>query len=182
MVALANKVEKNFNVSRAKVDGKEMTDSEVRKVLKESKDSARRKAVWGASKVVGAQVSGDLRELVKLRNQAAVKLGFKNYHALQLHLNEQNGDEIIQLFDELDALTREPFAAAKAEIDQKLTSDYRIKSEELMPWQLPRSLFQESPQRVCVEPRRALRQSGPLAACPFLLCEHPTAYRQRDCA
>ena len=49
-----------------------------------------------ASKAVGAQVSSDLHELVKLRNEAAQKLGFKNYHALQLYLNEQNGDEIIK--------------------------------------------------------------------------------------
>ena len=33
---------------------------------------------------------------------------------MQLYLNEQNGDELIKLFDELDELTREPFAAAKA--------------------------------------------------------------------
>ena len=37
ITAKANAVEKAFNVFRAKVDGKEMTDSEVRKVLKESK-------------------------------------------------------------------------------------------------------------------------------------------------
>ena len=36
ITAKANAVEKAFNVFRAKVDGKEMTDSEVRKVLKES--------------------------------------------------------------------------------------------------------------------------------------------------
>ena len=145
MVALGNKVEKDFNVYRARVDGKEMTDSEVRKVLKESKDSARRKAVWEASKEVGAQVASQLRDLVKLRNQAAQKLGFKNFHALQLYLNEQNGDEIIKLFDELDALTREPFAAAKAEIDQKLARDYGIKPEDLMPWHYHDPFFQESP-------------------------------------
>ena len=145
MVALGNKVEKDFNVYRAKVDGKEMSDSEVRKVLKESKDSARRKAVWEASKAVGAQVSTDLHELVKLRNEAAQKLGFKNYHALQLYLNEQNGDDIIKLFDELDALTREPFAAAKAEIDQKLAKDYGVKPEQLMPWHYHDPFFQESP-------------------------------------
>src|SRR6516164_964535 len=50
MVALSNKVEQAFNVFRAKVQGKEMTDSEVRKVLKTSKDSAYRQAVWEASK------------------------------------------------------------------------------------------------------------------------------------
>ena len=113
MVALSNKVEKAFNEFRAKVDGKKITDNEVRKVLKESKDSARRQAVWEASKEVGGVLEADLKELVKLRNEAARQLGFKNYHALQLHLNEQDGEQLIKLFDELDELTFEPFRKAK---------------------------------------------------------------------
>jgi peptidyl-dipeptidase A len=145
LVAKANAVEKAFNVHRARVDGKEMTDSEVRKVLKESKDSGRRQAVWEASKGVGPVVDADLRELVKLRNEAATRLGFKNFHALQLYLNEQNGDEIIQLFDELDALTREPFRAAKAEMDARLAADCGIGVADLMPWHYHDPFFQETP-------------------------------------
>jgi len=145
MVALANKVEKQFNVSRAKVDGKEMTDSEVRRVLKQSKSSERRQAVWEASKAVGAAVADDLKELVRERNQAARQLGFPNYHALQLHLNEQNGADVLHLFDELDALTREPFAAAKAELDKKLAEDCSVKPADLMPWHYHDPFFQEAP-------------------------------------
>ena len=117
MVAKSNALDKAFNAFRAKVDGKEMTDSEVRKVLKESKNSDRRQAVWEASKGVGDAVAPDLKELVRLRNEAAVKLGFKNFHALQLFLNEQNGETLLKLFDDLDALTREPFRSAKAELE-----------------------------------------------------------------
>lgn len=145
MVALSNKVEKAFNVFRAQVDGKEMTDSEVRRVLKTSKDSERRRAVWEASKAVGGVVEADLRELVKLRNEAATKLGFKNYHALQLFLNEQNGDDLIRLFDELDELTRAPFRAAKEEIDAKLAADCKVRVQDLMPWHYQDPFFQESP-------------------------------------
>src|SRR5262245_546475 len=107
MTARANAVEKAFNVFRARVDGKELTDSEVRKVLKESKDSQRRKSVWEASKGVGAVVEADLKELVKLRNQAARKLGrylpppapprgHMDFHALQLALNEQSQAEVLE--------------------------------------------------------------------------------------
>jgi len=145
MTALSNKVEKAFNVYRAKVDGKEMTDSEVRKVLKTSKGSERRQAVWEASKAVGAMIAADLKELVKVRNEAATKLGFKNYHALQLFLNEQNGDDLIKLFDELDDLTRAPFHAAKAEIDARLAADCGIAVAELRPWHYHDPFFQESP-------------------------------------
>ena len=145
MVAKSNAVEKTFNVFRAKVDGQEMPDSKVRDVLKTSNDSARRRVVWEASKEVGKAVEKDLRELVQLRNEAAVKLGFKNYHQMMLFLNEQNSDELIQLFDELDQLTRAPFNAAKAEIDTLLARRYQIKVEELMPWHYHDPFFQESP-------------------------------------
>ena len=145
MVALGNKVEQTFNVYRAKVDGVEMSDSEVRKVLKNSSNSEQREAVWTSSKGVGAVLADDLRELVKLRNLAAVKLGFKNYHDMQLTLNEQNGKDLIALFDELDELTREPFKQAKVEIDVKLASYCGIKVQELMPWHYHDPFFQESP-------------------------------------
>src|SRR5207248_8946600 len=145
MVALSNKVEKAFNVYRAHVDGKEMSDSEVRRVLKTSKDSERRRAVWEASKVVGKAVEADLRELVKLRNEAATKLGFKNYHALQLFLNEQNGDDLLKLFDDLDELTRAPFLKAKAEIDVKLAQNCGVQVSGLMPWHYHDPFFQEAP-------------------------------------
>ena len=78
-------------------------------------------------------MEADLKELVKLRNQAAKELGFKNYHALQLYLNEQSQDAVIKLFDELDDLTREPFLKAKAEIDARLAKSYGIEPGDLSP-------------------------------------------------
>src|SRR5262245_32930375 len=143
--ARANAVEQKFNVFRAKVDGKELTDSQVREVLKKSNDSHRRQLVWEASKVVGAEVEADLKELVALRNEMAKQLGFKNFHALQLYLNEQDGEELIKLFDELDALTRDPFLKAKVEIDERLAANVNKKVEELMPWDYHDPFFQESP-------------------------------------
>jgi peptidyl-dipeptidase A len=145
MVAKANAVEKAFNTFRATVDGKKVPDNEVRKVLKESDNSERRQAVWEASKEVGKVVEADLKELVKLRNEAARALGFKNYHALQLYLNEQDGEQLIKLFDELDELTREPFRAAKKEMDARLAANVKVKVEELMPWHYHDPFFQETP-------------------------------------
>jgi peptidyl-dipeptidase A len=145
MVKKSNDVEKAFNVFRAKVGDEVLPDSKVRAVLKESKDSKRRQAVWEASKEVGKVLEADLKELVKLRNEAAVKLGYKNYHALMLHLNEQDGDQLLKLFDELDELTRAPFEAAKADIDARLARNYGVKVEELMPWHYHDPFFQETP-------------------------------------
>ncbi len=145
MTAKANAIEQAFNVFRAQVGGREMADSEVAKVLKESKDSAQRQAVWEASKVVGARVEADLRELVRLRNEAAHQLGFKDYHVLQLYLNEQDQKKVLALFDRLDKLTREPFRRAKVEIDERLARNCGITPSELRPWHYHDRFFQESP-------------------------------------
>jgi len=145
MVAKANAVEKAFNEFRAKVGDKEMTENEVRAILKGSKNSEQRRDVWQASKAVGKVVIPDLLALVKLRNQAAKQLGFKNFHAMQLRLSEQDGDQLIKLFDELDELTREPFKKLKDEIDARLAKDYGVKPDELLPWHMHDPFFQEAP-------------------------------------
>jgi peptidyl-dipeptidase A len=145
MVEKANGIEQRFNKFRATVDGVELADSKVREVLKSSTDSERRQAVWEAAKKVGALVEKDLKELVKLRNQAATKLGFKNYHAMMLTLNEQDSEQIIKLFDELDELTRAPFKAAKDEMDAELAKRCKVEVRQLMPWHYHDPFFQETP-------------------------------------
>jgi peptidyl-dipeptidase A len=145
ITARANAIEKAFNVFRARVDGKEMTDSAVRQVLKESDDSARRKSVWQASKDVGFIVAKDLKELVQLRNQAARALGFVDFHVMQLSLNEQSQEQVLKLFDELDALTRERFLASKGDIDRRLARRYRIRTQDMNPWHYHDPFFQEPP-------------------------------------
>src|SRR5262245_49313950 len=146
MTSKANTIEKAFNVFRAKVGDKEFTDGEVRRILQKSKDSTERKQIWEASKKVGAVVENDLRDLVRLRNEAATQLGYSDYHVLQLHLSELKQADVLKLFDELDALTREPFARAKAEIDQKLIKDFSLPStDELRPWHYHDPFFQEPP-------------------------------------
>ena len=145
IAAKANAVEQKFNVFRAKVGEQEMSDSQVRKILKESTNSEERQKVWEGSKIVGANVEADLKELVKLRNGAAKELGFKNYHEMMLFLNEQTVEELIKLFDELDELTREPFAKAKAEIDERLAKNCGVAVKDLMPWHYHDPFFQESP-------------------------------------
>jgi peptidyl-dipeptidase A len=145
MVLKSNAIERAFNVYRPKLRGKELTDNEVRRVLRESKDSAERQAVWVESKRVGRIVEKDLKELVKLRNGAARKLGFGDYDKMQLALAEQSQEEVLRLFDELDALTRGPFRQAKAEIDAALAANCGLPASKLQPWHYQDPFFQESP-------------------------------------
>ena len=145
MLAKSNKIEQTFNVHRPNVGGKTLSDNEVRRTLRTSKDSAQRKAAWEASKTVRGAVEADLKELVGLRNRAAKKLGYRDYHVMQLALGEQSQEQVLKLFDELDALTRGPFHAAKAEIDAALARNCGIAAAELRPWHYHDPFFQESP-------------------------------------
>ncbi len=165
ITSTANEIEKAFNVYRAKVDDKQLVDSEVRKILKESKDSAQRQRVWEASKRVGSAVEKDLKQLVLLRNEAARKLGYADYHVMQLALNEQSQDEVLKLFDNLDDLTREPFAAAKREIDAKLSLNYGIDVDELRPWHYHDPFFQESPAIFTINLDSPFATADTLAIC-----------------
>ena len=145
MTKLSTEIEEQFTNFRAKVDGKTLEDADVRKVLKTSTISERRQEFWEASKELGKVVEPGLKKLVKLRNEAATSLGFKNFHAMQLFLSEQNGEDLIKLFDRLDELTREPFQKAKAEIDIELAKACGVNVADLMPWHYHDPFFQEVP-------------------------------------
>lgn len=141
----SNAVERTFNVYRYDVGGKKVTDNEISRILVESRDSAERQAAWEARKTIGRAVLPDLKAVVALRNEAAHKLGFKNYHAMQLFLNEQSDEQVLKLFDELDELTREPYRKAKAEIDAALAKNCGIAVEDIKPWHYHDPYFAEVP-------------------------------------
>ena len=145
MTAKANAIEKAFNAYRAELRGQEIGDGKVRDILKNSTDSKELQTVWESSKGVGAALEKDLKELVGLRNQAAKALGFDNFHSMMLTLNEQDPKEVLKLFDDLNAMTREPFNKAKAEIDERLAKRFNCSVADLRPWHYQDPFFQESP-------------------------------------
>jgi peptidyl-dipeptidase A len=165
MVKKANAAEAAFNKFRARVDGKELTDNDVRHILRTSTNSKKLREAWEASKAVGSVVEADLKELVKLRNQAARQLGFGNFHELQLHLNEQDGKSLVKLFDELDDLTRKPFATAKGDLDKRLAKRYGIKQDELMPWHYHDPFFQETPKALGADIDAPFARADVVAMC-----------------
>jgi len=146
MIELASAVENKFTVYRPVIGGKSMTTNDVYRILGEEKNSAKRRETWEASKAVGPVVLEDLIKLVKLRNESAKKIGFDNYYTMSLTLAEQNEDDLVKLFAELDELTRAPFLAMKKELDENLAKSYKIKVDDLRPWHYHDPYFQELPQ------------------------------------
>lgn len=138
-------VENKFNIFRGKIGRREVSDNEIKEILKKETDSTRRRDAWLASKQVGNQVAGDLIELVKLRNQAARQLGFENFYLMSLSLSEQNLADLTQIFDELADLTDAPFKALKSELDSILANSFGIDAAGMMPWHYHDPFFQEGP-------------------------------------
>lgn len=151
IINLSTKVEEQFSVFRADVDGKKYTDNEIEEVLQESEDSATLEAFWKASKTVGEEVKDNVIKLVKMRNEAARQLGYDNYHTMSLSLSEQDPAEIDRLFDELDDLTRDEFTKLKSDMDKYLAGKYGVEVKDLMPWHYQDRFFQQGPKIYNVE-------------------------------
>ncbi len=151
IISLSTKVEETFVTHRAEINGKTLTDNEVDDILINSKNQEALEKIWCASKVIGTIVSKDVLSLVKMRNEAAKQLGYKNYHSMSLELSEQSADEIENLFDELDELTRNTFLKLKNEIDLYLCEKHSIDISQLMPWHYQDKFFQQGPKIYKVE-------------------------------
>jgi peptidyl-dipeptidase A len=145
IVELGTQIEKNFGSFRGSIDGRKVTDNEIVDILKSETDSAKREKAWLASKQVSEAVAPDLVRLVKLRNQAAQKLGFDTYHTMALATGEQDVKDVDKVFGELYELTNKPFAKLKAELDGILARKYGVSPKELMPWHYHDRFFQEAP-------------------------------------
>jgi len=145
IVELDTNVQQGYNNFRALLDGRTVTMSDIYTILTTEQDSAKREAAWRASKQVGDVIIDPFLTLVRLRNQAAKKLGFDNYHTMAIVTGEQNPMDLEVLFEELDWLTRGPFARLKEGLDAVLAQSYGIAPENLMPWHYHDPFFQRTP-------------------------------------
>ena len=145
LVDADNKTQEKYNTFRGTIDGEKVTMSDIYTILTTETDSRKRELAWRASKQVGDAISNDLVELVKLRNTAARKVGFDNYHTLSIVTGEQSVEELDRIFDELSELTSEPFARLKKGLDRILANGYGIATEDLMPWHYHDPFFQRTP-------------------------------------
>lgn len=144
-------LEKKYSNFRAKIGNKMLTDNEIEGVLSSSTNSKELEQAWKAHKMIGQEVAADVVALVKVRNQIAQKLGYENYHTMNMTLSEQNPETILTLFNELDSLTYNTFAQLKGDIDSYLSKRYKISADKLMPWHYQNRYFQEAPKIYSVD-------------------------------
>ena len=143
LVNLATEVESEFATFRPQVDGRRFTENDVLDVLRDSDDVEERRAVYMASKEIGARVAGKVRELARVRNAAARELGFADFYTMQLEVQELSEGWLFGIMGELEELTNAPYRTWKAALDEKLK--VRFGTEVLYPWHYADPFFQELP-------------------------------------
>lgn len=145
MVAIEKALEARFNVFRATLDGEAVTDNALLDVLRDSDDVPRRRRAWEASKQIGGEVRDQLLALVRMRNEAAREIGYRDYYAMMLELDELNEAELTALFDEIDRGTRPLFEAYRKDLDGRLAKRFGIAASDIRPWHMADPFFQEAP-------------------------------------
>lgn len=151
IVELETSVATRFSRHRGVVGGAEVGDNEIKRILRESDDPAERREAWEASKTVGAAVAGDVRELARLRNEAAHVLGYRDWFALALSTDELDESKLIATLAEADRVTAEPFARWKSRLDDRLAARLGVPTSDLRPWHYADPFFQETPAEGSVD-------------------------------
>jgi peptidyl-dipeptidase A len=141
----AAELERVFNTFRARIDGAQVSDNQIREILRTERDNDGRRAAWEASKQVAQEVAEPLRELVRRRNAAARFLGFPDFYVMSLKLQEQDEEHLFTLLESFRAASEQPFRVLRAEIDGTLARRFGVLREELRPWHWEDPFAQEAP-------------------------------------
>ena len=145
IVELEASVESRFVAHRGVVGGREVTDNEIKELLRTSDDPVERREAWAASKTVGALVADDVRELARVRNEAARSLGHRDWFALAVATMEMDEGKLFDTLAEADRETSAQFTRWKASLDESLSARFRCVVSDLRPWHYADPFFQEVP-------------------------------------
>ncbi|HET6762501.1 MAG TPA: M2 family metallopeptidase, partial [Longimicrobiaceae bacterium] len=145
LVRRSTELEGTFTRFRATLGGERVTNNRILDVLTTETDSAVRREAWEASKQIGREAAEPLRELVRRRNAAARELGYADYYAMELALQEQDETRLFAVLDEFRDLSDAPFRAFREELDRSLAARFGVRPDELRPWHWEDPFAQEAP-------------------------------------
>lgn len=130
---------------RPSLDGKTLSENDIRTFLKEENDPNLRLKVWETSKQIGDILSPLILSLVKLRNEAAKSVGYADYFQMQLDLQEINSSWLFSLLDEYYALSEEIYAKTIKTVEENQCNRFSVRPHLLGPWAWSEPFSQEDP-------------------------------------
>lgn len=128
---------------RPTLEGKSLSENEIRAILKNEKEVQKRKDTWEASKQIGKELKPSILELVHLRNEAAKTLGYSDYFSMQLELQEVDQYWLFETLDQLAKDSDSAYTAVLNEIEESAKKRYSI--NEIGPWAWSEPFCQEDP-------------------------------------
>jgi peptidyl-dipeptidase A len=144
-VELETRIGSTYNRFRSTLDGVRVSDNEIVGLLRESTDATKRRKAWEASKQIGEAVANDVRALVRLRNEAARGLGFRDYFEMGLSTSDLDEDRLFATLAELETMTDGVWRERKGELDAQLAARFGVPVDDLRPWHYEDPFFQELP-------------------------------------
>lgn len=145
IVRLETELETAYSTYRGELGSERLNENQIREILRTETCLERRRLAWEASKAIGPLVAPRILELARLRNEVAKKLGYRDWFAMALAVDELDEAWLMGLLERLDEATRAPYMAEKARIDAEASDWLNVPVEELMPWDYQDVFFQEAP-------------------------------------
>lgn len=134
-----------FSNFRAELQGKKLSDNEIKNILKNETDVDSRKATWDASKQIGAILAPHVLKLVHLRNEAARSIGFANYFEMQLELQEVDSSWLFSMLKELADQSNQAYTQLITMINKDSAERFKVSEENIGPWAWAEPFCQEDP-------------------------------------
>jgi peptidyl-dipeptidase A len=145
IVELETAVESTFNNFRGTINGTRVDDNAIAEILRVSDDTAERQAAWEAAKQIGFEVGDRIRELARLRNEAARTLGFRDHFALALATGELDEARLFETLADVDRATEAGFTEWKRTVDSSLAARFGCAVADIRPWHFDDPFFQSPP-------------------------------------
>ncbi|MES2200159.1 MAG: M2 family metallopeptidase [Chlamydiota bacterium] len=130
---------------RPTLEGRTLSENDIRTLLKEENDPIQRQKTWEASKQIGDLLSPLILPLVRLRNLAAKSVGYTDYFHMQLDLQEIDPSWLFSLLDEYYALSEEIYDKTIKEIEKDQCKRFSVTPNLLGPWAWSEPFSQEDP-------------------------------------
>lgn len=115
---------------RPKFASLDTTNERLRRILREDSSELNRETAWRSLNAIGATMGNYVINLAKLRNKLAKSLGYRDFYAMRLELNETDEKRLMKLFKKLAKLSKKPY---EKEYARKLE---QLDVTVLEPWDL----------------------------------------------
>lgn len=134
-----------YALFRADLEGKAVSENDLKEILKKENNVEKRKKAWEASKQIGRVLAPKILELVRLRNQLATHLGYVDFFQMQLELQEVDRDFLLKTLENVGRESSSLYDACWEEVQTALADRFSVTKEEIGPWSFSEPFAQEDP-------------------------------------